>query len=216
MEHHPNFWNTTPSSREDSGTTFWNTTPTFGTPPHRAVGLEQLFGAPPQLLEHHPIEPWGFWDNFLEHQPNTTPSAQQREHQPARVGVLVQLFGTPPPSSRRATNQTARNTIYGEGSGATFGTPPHRAAGPRPRVWGLRDYFSMRADQVAARINHMCQLGQSGCSGPLFDGDTEPQQCLVLQPLLSPAVFFTLFSVAWVPPTMVVPTLTSLRSQFCA
>ena len=43
----------------------------------------------------------------------------------------------------------------------------------------------------------VCQLGQSGGSGPLFDGDTEPQQCLVLQPPLSPAVFFTLLSVAW-------------------
>ena len=35
LEHHPNFWNTTPSSRGDSGTSFWNTTPTFGAPPHR-------------------------------------------------------------------------------------------------------------------------------------------------------------------------------------
>ena len=90
------------------GQLFWNTTPSFGTPPHRGFWdnflehhpnfwnttpsriLGQLFGAPPQLLEHHPIEPRGFWDNLLKHHPITTPSMQQREHQPARVGVLVQ------------------------------------------------------------------------------------------------------------------------------
>ena len=104
LEHHP---------IENSGSTFRNTTPTFGTPPHRAVGIlgqffgtpphlfehhpieysGTTFGAPPRLLEHHPIEPRGFWDNLLEHHPNfwnTTPSTQQREHQPSRVGVLVQ------------------------------------------------------------------------------------------------------------------------------
>ena len=195
LEHHPNFWNTTQSSRGDSGTTFWSTIPTFRTPPHRAVGiLGQLFGAPPQ---HHPI---GATTRTLTGQ----------------CGGSGASFWNTIPSSRRATNQTTRNTIYGEGSGATFGTSPLLAARPRPREWRLRVHFSMRADQVAARINHMCQLGQNGGSGPLFDGDTEPQQCLVLQPLLSPAVFFTLLSVAWVLPTMVVPTLTSLRSQFCA
>ena len=90
LEHHPNFCDTTPSSRGDSGTNFWNTTPS------RILG--QLFGAPPQLLEHHPIGDSGtnFWSttpNFktppqiLEHHPNfwnTTPS-----------GILG-LFGTPP------------------------------------------------------------------------------------------------------------------------
>ena len=102
------YWSSVQSG--DSGTTFWSTTPTFETPPLRAVGiLGQPFRAPPQLLEHQPIEPWGFWDNFLEHKPNTTPSAQQREHQPARVGVLVQLFGTPePPTRPRATPYMVR------------------------------------------------------------------------------------------------------------
>ena len=104
LEHHP---------IEDSGTTFWNTTPTFGTPPHRGFWdnflehhpnttpsriLGQLFGAPPKLLEHHPNEDSG--KTFR----NTTPSTQQREHQPARVGVLVQPL-------------------------------EHRAKGPRPREW---------------------------------------------------------------------------------
>ena len=86
----------------DSGTTFWNTTPTFGTPPHSGTTFwnTPTFGTPPHrgfwdnFLEYHPT----FWnttpssrgDNFLEHHPNTTPSTQQREHQPARVGVLVQ------------------------------------------------------------------------------------------------------------------------------
>ena len=143
MEHHPNFWNTTPL---------------------RILG--QLFGTPPHRRN------------------NETPTGQG-----GGGGGSGATFWNTTPSSRRATNQTARNTIYGEGSGATFGTPPHRAAGPRPLEWGLRDHFSMRADQVAARNNHVCQLGQSGGSGPLFNGDTEPQQCLLLQPLLSPAVF---------------------------
>ena len=123
----------------DSGTTFWNTTPTFGTLPHRAAGnLGQLFGTPPQ---HHPIGatsriPTGqvgeFWCNFMEHHP-----IEPQDHQ--------------------TTNQTARNTIYGEGSGATFGTPPYRAAGQRPREW---DTFLMTggANQpwVAARNHHVC------------------------------------------------------------
>ena len=74
----------------------------------------------------------------------------------------------------------------------------------------------MGADQVAARNNHVCHLGQSGVLGHFSMATTSPQQCLVLQPLLSQTVFFTLLSVAWVPPTMVVPTLTSLRSQFCS
>ena len=44
----------------------------FGTPlqllEHHPI-LGQLFGTP-QLLEHQPIEPWGLWDNCLEHHPN--------------------------------------------------------------------------------------------------------------------------------------------------
>ena len=74
----------------------------------------------------------------------------------------------------------------------------------------------MRADQVAARNNHVCQLGQSGGSGPLFDGDTEPPAVFGFTTTSLPSSVFTFLSVAWVPPTMVVPTLTSLRSQFCA
>ena len=37
---------------------------------YRVGILGQLFATPPQLLEHHPIELWGFWDNFLEHHLN--------------------------------------------------------------------------------------------------------------------------------------------------
>ena len=78
MEHHPNFWNTTPSSRGDSGTIFWNTTPLAQQREHQParVGvLVQLFGTPGsptrpratpymvrvlvQPLEHHPYEPQG-------------------------------------------------------------------------------------------------------------------------------------------------------------
>ena len=87
MEHHPNFWNTTPS---------------------RILG--QLFGTPPQRLENHPTGAT-----------TRTPTGQGRSS-----GAT---FWNTTPSSRRATNQTARYTIYGEGSGATFGIPSHRAAG---------------------------------------------------------------------------------------
>ena len=62
----------------------------------------------------------------------------------------------------------------------------------------------------------MCvSLDRVGVLDHFLMATSSPQQCLVLQPLLSQAVFLTLLSVAWVPPTMVVPTLTSLRSQFC-
>ena len=64
--------------------------------------LGQHFGTPPQLLEHHPIEPWGFWDNFLEHHPN---------------------FWNTTPSSRGDSGTTFWSTT------STFGTPPHRAVG---------------------------------------------------------------------------------------
>ena len=129
------------------------------------VGIPgKLFETPPRLLEHHTIEPWGFWDSlwehhpnfwnttpssrgaswttFLEHHPNTTPSAQQREHQPARVGGSGATFWNTTPSSRMAINRTARNTIYGEGSGATFlNTTPSSRRAQTARVG------PMRADQ---------------------------------------------------------------------
>ena len=116
--------------------------------------LGQHFGTPTQLLEHHPVEPWRFWDNVLDHHPNfwnttpssrgdsgttfwnTTPTPPHRRRTPTgQGGGSAATFWNTTPSSRMATNQAARNTIYGEGSGATFGTPPHRAAGPRPREW---------------------------------------------------------------------------------
>ena len=96
---------------------------------YRVGILGQLFGTPPELLEHHPIKPWGilgqhhpnfwnttpFWDNFLEHHPNfwnTIPFWDNfLEHHPnfwntTPSRILRQLFGTPP--HRRNNENTNR------------------------------------------------------------------------------------------------------------
>ena len=112
--------------------------------------LGQIFGAPPQLLEHHPIEPRGFWDNFLNHHPNfwnTTPSTRQREHQPARVGVLVQPLEHLPTEPQGPDRE----------SGTLFDDGRSRPAFGRRKKKSCLHHFSMRADQVAARNNHVCQ-----------------------------------------------------------
>ena len=163
-------------------------------------------------MEHHP----NFW--------NTTPSAQQRDHKPARVGVLVQLFGTPgPPTRPRTTPYMVRVLVQHLENHPTEPQGPDRESGDygtlfddgwsRPALGHRKkqsclDHFSMRADQpkVAARNYHVCQLGQSESSGPLFDGDTEPQQCLVYNHF-SPQQCFSLSSLWpgsrptwWFPP----------------
>ena len=142
LEHHPiepwGFWdNTTPliGTPPHSGTTFWNTTPTFETPPHSGTtfwSTTPTFGTPP-----HRAAGTTFW--------NTTLSTQQREHQPARVGVLVQPL-------------------------------EHHTIEPRPREWDI-DGRSLRSPQEiirfaplfdesrAVRDNRVCQLGQSGGGG---------------------------------------------------
>ena len=122
-----------------SDATFWNTTPTFGTPSHRAAGPRR-------------------------NNENTNQTARNRPASPIQGGGSGATFLNTIPSNRRAINQTARNTMYGEGSGAAFGTPPHRDAGlpTRPQQYrvGVLDHFSMtgEADQpfVAARNNHVC------------------------------------------------------------
>ena len=111
----------------DSGTTFWNTTSTFGTPPHRAVGdsgttfwnTTPTFGTP----SHSGTTFWNttpnfwnttpFWDNFLEHHPNTTPSSRGDsflEHHPIDA------------TTRTPTGQ-------GRSSGATTPPCPDRESG---------------------------------------------------------------------------------------
>ena len=92
---------------------------------------------------------------------NTTPTfrtpphrapAQQREHKPARVGVLVQLFGTPgPPTRPRATLYMVRILVQPL---EHQGNQPDRDSGPlfdeslgSPQKKSCLDYFSMRADQ---------------------------------------------------------------------
>ena len=145
------------------------------------------------FLKHHPIEPqghhpnleWGFWDNFLEHHPNfwnTTPLAQQREHQPVRVGILVQHLDHHPiePQSHHPNLEwgfwdnflehhpqlfeyhpigatTGTPTGQGGGSGATFGTHhPTEPQGPDRERGTLFDE-SLRSRQEIIM------------SGPLFD-----------------------------------------------
>ena len=83
-----------------SGATFWNTTPTFGTPSHPTAGPRR-------------------------NNENNNQTARNRPASPIQGGGSGAIFWNTTLSSRRATNQTARNTIYGEGSGATFGTSPH-------------------------------------------------------------------------------------------
>ena len=93
----------------------------FGTPPHRAVGDSGT--TPPQLLEHHP-----FWDNSLEHHPNfwnITPFWDNiLEHHP-------NVWNPPHPGFWDNFLEhhpiDATPTGQGRSSGATFGTPTHRA-----------------------------------------------------------------------------------------
>ena len=120
----------------------------------------QLFGTPPQLLEHHPIEPQG---------PGTptripTRSRATGQHRLFRVGILVQLFGTPP------------HRVAG---------PPTR---PRATPYMVRVLVQpLEHHPTEPQGRRACQSSiQSRSSRPLFDGSTEPaplspQQCLVLQ-----------------------------------
>ena len=95
---------------------------------------------------------WTFWGNFLKHHPhfwNTTPSSRgdkSLEHHPID-----------------ATKRTP--TGQGRSSGATFGTPPHRA---QTREWdiGGRSLWSPQEiirsaplfdESREARNNHVCQ-----------------------------------------------------------
>ena len=154
--------------------------------------LRQLSGTPPQLLKHHPIESWGFWDNFLEHHPNfrnttpssrgdygttfwnttptfenTTPSAQQREHQPARVTVLVQLFRTPgPPTRPRATPYMVRVLVQ---------PLEHHPAEPQGQT-SILDHFSMAGGTQAKNADKSIDT-------PLRARPTDPQQCFSLHSL---------------------------------
>ena len=153
-EHHPIGVTTrTPTGQGGgSGTTFWNTRATslrsrqeiiMCVSLDRVGILGQLFGTPPQLLEHHPIGAT-----------TRTPTGQGG-------GSGATFWNT------RASNQTAHNTIYGEGFGATFGTPPHRAAGPRPREW---DTFRCR--QLPARL---ADVYPSGVDVRAFLLEVEPR-----------------------------------------
>ena len=66
------------------------------------------FGTPPQLLEHHPIEPWGFWDNFLEHHPNfwnTTSSS--------RWDSWTTFWNTTPTPTHRRNNENTNRPGWG-------------------------------------------------------------------------------------------------------
>ena len=142
------------------------------------VILGQLFGTTPQLLEHHPIEPWRFWDNVLEHHPNfwnTAPFWDNfLEHHPNFWNTTPSSRGdsgttTPQLLEHHPIDATKRTpTGQGRSSSATFGTPPHRAQTAGVGHWRAEPTSLWSPQEIimsaplfdesrAARNNHVCQ-----------------------------------------------------------